>query len=408
MVRHLVGDDQMVLRLDSTLHVVTDDARLFARRGHGTQRHLRLAGTIHTSFDSAECTRFFPVMGELLDRACHTRLDWMNTGFADDFVRAIEFGHIPVDGCIDLAQTPVQLLPREALRLGVDGFELAAVDCDDAGVQKIDVAAEGDELRAHLANGGTIVTTEIGDRLEVRCQSSGQPDELQVPPALALEATRGLDLVEIAVDVDLEDRCRMVTGTARLFWNDTVEAERCEIKRIDEGIDYASRVVIANVVVNRLRQERRLRPIRSLDEPSHPLLPHLLARIVQCFGRWGAFSHRLWRLRTLPKSGGDPGSQVSRERTLSALRLFERGDARTCFRSSRSDALYGHSTRVGGTDEKRAGIWVLCDLCVSHYIRPDYPKELFDDFPSVPFARLAPTALWGASQCPTRFQAASA
>ena len=85
----------------------------------------------------------------------------------------------------------------------------------------------------------------------------------------------------------------MVTGTARLFWNDTVEAERCEIKRIDEGIDYASRVVIANVVVNRLRQERRLRPIRSLDEPSHPLLPHLLARIVQCFGRWGAFSHRL-------------------------------------------------------------------------------------------------------------------
>lgn len=52
---------------------------------------------------------------------------------------------------------------------------------------------------------------------------------------------------------------------------------------IDKGIDYANRIAFPDVVVNRLRQKRRMRPIRAFDESPDPILPHLRARIVQCF-----------------------------------------------------------------------------------------------------------------------------
>jgi hypothetical protein len=43
-----------------------------------------------------------------------------------------------------------------------------------------------------------VVAAEIGDRLEVRCKTARQPDQLEIAPALAFEPTRGLDLVEVA------------------------------------------------------------------------------------------------------------------------------------------------------------------------------------------------------------------
>jgi hypothetical protein len=68
----------------------------------------------------------------------------MQTGLAVHLVRTIQLGHIPVDCLVDLAKPPAQLLARKALRLGVDEFELAAVDGDDPGIQKIDASAEGE------------------------------------------------------------------------------------------------------------------------------------------------------------------------------------------------------------------------------------------------------------------------
>ncbi len=188
-------------------------------------------------------------------------------------IGTVELDEIPFDDRIDLAKAPLELLAREALRLRVDSFELAAVDRDDAGVQEIQPAAKGDELLAYLADGRTVVAPEVGDGLEVGRQAAREPDQLQIPPALALEAARGLHLVEIPVDVDLEHRCRMVARAAGLFWYDAVEAEPRQIERVDEGIDHANRVLLADVVVNRFRKKRRLRPIRALDEPPHSSPP---------------------------------------------------------------------------------------------------------------------------------------
>ena len=81
------------------------------------------------------------------------------------------------------------------------------------------------------------------------------------------------------------DRRRVVAGASRLLRHDTLEAERLRIERIDDGVDHANRIVIFDVVVKRLGQQRRLPSIGALDETRHPILPLSRAGIVQCFGR---------------------------------------------------------------------------------------------------------------------------
>ena len=208
-------------------------------------------------------------------------------------VRTIELGEIAVDGALDGCHPPRETVLREVLLAVVHRLELAAVDGDGGGIEKMQIAAQRNELRADLADGRTVVAAEVGDRLEVRRQAPGEPDQLQVPMALALEAARGLHLVEVAVDVDLEHRRRVIARATGLFGDDAVEAERREIEHLDEGVDHPNRVLLADVVVDRVRQQRRLPPICAFDEPPHPILPQSLAGIVQCFAGTAEFSHSL-------------------------------------------------------------------------------------------------------------------
>ncbi len=176
-VRHLVRDDQVMLGLDGTLHIVADDAGFLARRRHRAgigigQRDLRLAADVHALLDSLQGVRLSPAVGQLLDRARQSRLGHRHAGLAHHLVGAVELGKIPRDSGIDLAQPSLELLSREALRLGVDGFELAAVDRDDAGVQQIEAAAKSDELPAYLADRRAIVAAEVGDGFEIGRQTA--------------------------------------------------------------------------------------------------------------------------------------------------------------------------------------------------------------------------------------------
>ena len=50
---------------------------------------------------------------------------------------------------------------------------------------------------------------------------------------------------------------------------DTVKPEIGEIERIDEGVDCANRILLVDPIVEALRQQRRLSPICSFDEPLH-------------------------------------------------------------------------------------------------------------------------------------------
>ena len=162
-----------------------------------------------------------------------------------------------------------ELAWREVAVAVVHRLELAAVDGDDALGQQLELPAQRDEATADVADALAVVVAEVGDGLEVGRQAPGQPHDLDVALGLALEATAGLDPVQIAVDVDLEQHGRVVRRSARGRRLGALEPELPEVEFVDEGVDHPDRVVFSDVVVEALREQGDLASVRSLDESLH-------------------------------------------------------------------------------------------------------------------------------------------
>ena len=71
---------------------------------------------------------------------------------------------------------------------------------------------------------------------------------------LALKPTTGLEAIEVAVDIELQQNAGMVSGATGFCRDDTVEAQPTEVKFIDEHIDYSNRVGVRDVVIQALGQ----------------------------------------------------------------------------------------------------------------------------------------------------------
>jgi hypothetical protein len=131
-------------------------------------------------------------------------------------------------------------------RLSQRGLELAAVDGNGGLRQQAHLAAQLDEPRTNLLDGGAVVFAEIGDGFVIRNEPSRQPHHFQIAASLTLQPPARLDSVEIAVDVKLEHRRRMIRGPAGRCRIDAIEPEVAEFQRIDEHIDRANRIALAD------------------------------------------------------------------------------------------------------------------------------------------------------------------
>jgi hypothetical protein len=133
--------------------------------------------------------------------------------------------------------------------------------------------AQQNEFATHRPDGGTVVPPEVGDRLEVRSQAAGQPHELDVAARLGLKTPAGLESVEVAVDVDLQQRAGVVRRPTRVRRLGALKAHAPEIELVDEHVDHPHRAVFIDPVVETLGEEKCLRPIDALDESAHSPLP---------------------------------------------------------------------------------------------------------------------------------------
>src|ERR1700730_8607085 len=104
---------------------------------------------------------------------------------------------------------------------------------------------------------------------------------------LALQTAARRDLVDVAVNVDLQQRARMIGWTSGRFWNHTVKAQRPEIQLIDKHVDHPHRVVLSNVVIQILGKQHALYTVFTLDEARHLTPP---ARIIQNYNSTGVFT----------------------------------------------------------------------------------------------------------------------
>ncbi len=141
--------------------------------------------------------------------------------------------------------------------------------CDARLAEQLKAPAQHHELTADLTDGLTVVLAEIGYRLEIWHQAASQPDELDVALALPLKAPARLDAIEVSVDVDLQQRRRMVGRPSRRQRLDTAEAELSQVKLINEDIDRPDRIVIAQIVIQSLREQSALAAIITHHKARH-------------------------------------------------------------------------------------------------------------------------------------------
>ena len=135
--------------------------------------------------------------------------------------------------------------------------------------EQVELATQHDELAARVADRAAVVAAEVGDGLEVRRQPLGQPHELDVALGFALQAPAGLDAIEVAVDVDLQQHRRVVSRSTSGCGFNTFEAQTSEVALVDEDLHNTDRVVLTNVVVQTLGQQRDLGSILTSDESLH-------------------------------------------------------------------------------------------------------------------------------------------
>src|SRR5258706_2446728 len=78
-------------------------------------------------------------------------------------IGGVELAQIARNALLDLRQAPFHLSLREVVVARVHRLELAAVDRDARFRQQPHLAAQGDELRTDLLDGGADVLAGIGD-----------------------------------------------------------------------------------------------------------------------------------------------------------------------------------------------------------------------------------------------------
>src|SRR5580700_4380767 len=181
--------------------------------------------------------------------------------------------------------TPIDKVPVPR----VDGLELAAVNRNARFAEQRKASAQHHKLTADPADGLAIVLAEVGYCFEVRHQAAGQPNQLDVALALPLQAPARLYPIKVSVDVNLQQRRRMVSRPSRRLRLYAAKAQLGQIKLIDKDIDRSNRIVLAQIVIQPLRKQSALTAVIANDKARHRILRPNRRRIISL----KVFSHSL-------------------------------------------------------------------------------------------------------------------
>ena len=125
-------------------------------------------------------------------------------------IRRLQRRQIALDARLDLIHPLLQLGAGEVLISGVDRLELAAVDRRHRMGEQVQPPTHLDKLSARRADRRTVVLPEVCDGLEVWRQPSGQPHQLDIAAGLPLKPSTRSNLIDVAVNVDLQQHARMI------------------------------------------------------------------------------------------------------------------------------------------------------------------------------------------------------
>jgi hypothetical protein len=163
----------------------------------------------------------------------------------------------------------------------VDRLELAAIDGYERFREQVKLLAQHHELPTDAADCLAVILAEVGDGFEVWGEPPGQPHQFEIALAFALQASAGLDTVEVAVDVDLQQHRGVIGRPPGYSWDHPVELQGRQVELFDEGLNHPDWVLFGDEVIQALWKQTNLCPARLLDESLHtsPLADVALATL---------------------------------------------------------------------------------------------------------------------------------
>ena len=236
-------------------------------RGHGAavgigQRDLVLAGSVELGQHRLVTAALLAERRNLFGQVLRARAAPCRAILDIALVEPLEVVFQPLVGAADELS---QRRAGEVAILVVDRLDAGSVDRQQLAAVQVEASAQQYELAEHGAKRRAIVAPEIGDGLEVRFQSPQQPEDLDVAMTLRLQPPARSDPVQIAVDVELQKVARRIAGTPHRLRLHPQKPRRRKIQPIDEGVDEPHRIVRADIVVHRLRQQQKLVAFQSGD-----------------------------------------------------------------------------------------------------------------------------------------------
>ena len=164
-------------------------------------------------------------------------------------VGGIHLRQVAIDARVELGHATLHLGRCEVLVAVVHCFELAAVDGDDGIAEQPYLPTQHHELAAYPADRLAVVPPEVSDRFEVGRQSPRQPHQLDITTRLRLQPAARVNAIEIAVDVNLQKDRWMITWPPGHRRHCALEAKIDQIEHVDERIDHANGVIVADEVL---------------------------------------------------------------------------------------------------------------------------------------------------------------
>jgi len=168
-------------------------------------------------------------------------------------VGAVQRPQVSRDAGVDLLHPPGDLGHRVVLVAIVHRFELAAVDRDHRSGEQAQLAAELHKLTTHRPDRRAIVLAEVGNRLEVRGEPPDQPHQLDIALRFPFQPPARLEAVEVAVEVNLQQRRGMIGRPARRRRRHPRKSQGGKVQFVDEDLDHPNRVLLADIIFQAVR-----------------------------------------------------------------------------------------------------------------------------------------------------------
>jgi hypothetical protein len=177
----------------------------------------------------------------------------------------IQLFEITINLLMDLLKQARARFLTEITFFAVDGLDFAAIDSDQRLSKYITFLASEGKFSTDLLQGLRRSFVKISNRVERWSEPVQPPHQFDMAMRLVLSLTAGTNLVQIAMDVQLQPSTRLIGRPTCFLGSGILKTQRRQIQALDIDIDDTNGVGIVNVVVDNVWEKPDLIAVTPID-----------------------------------------------------------------------------------------------------------------------------------------------